>query len=194
MAHYAGLIAQRLDALAASGQPGGEPFGRERTDQLVMAALLHDIGKMVIPTAIMDKPTRLGAQLPAVLARLEMLEDKQRLAFYEGRLQAGELDEALAALEQARQLVEELNTAGFVPAERADELRRVGEREFWAGGERVPCLEPQVVELLSIMKGTLAPQERAVMEGHVEMTRRILAEVRFNEDFAQAPVFAAQHH
>lgn len=194
VAHYAGLIAQRLDALAASGQPGGEPFGRERTDQLVMAALLHDIGKMVIPTAIMDKPTRLGAQLPAVLARLEMLEDKQRLAFYEGRLQAGELDEALAALEQARQLVEELNTAGFVPAERADELRRVGEREFWAGGERVPCLEPQVVELLSIMKGTLAPQERAVMEGHVEMTRRILAEVRFNEDFAQAPVFAAQHH
>ena len=32
------------------------------------------------------------------------------------------------------------------------------------------------------------------MEGHAEMTRRILAEVRFNEDFAQAPVFAAQHH
>ena len=32
------------------------------------------------------------------------------------------------------------------------------------------------------------------MEGHVEMTRCILAEVHFNEDFAQAPVFAAQHH
>ena len=194
VARYAELIARRLDALAESGQPGGEPFGRERTDQLVMAALLHDIGKMVIPTAVMDKPTRLGTQLPAVLARLEMLQDKQRLAFYEGRLQAGELDEALSALERARQLVEELNTAGFVPAERADELRCVGKREFWAGGERVPCLEPQAVELLCIAKGTLSPQERAVMEGHVEMTHRILAEVRFNEDFAQAPVFAAQHH
>ena len=192
VAHFAKLIAQQLNAGEETAEE--ERFSAQRTDQLVMAALLHDIGKMVIPTAIMDKPTRLGAQLPAVLARLEMLEDKQRLAFYEGRLQAGELDEALAALEQARQLVEELNAAGFVPAERADELRRVGEREFWAGGERVPCLEPQVVELLSIMKGTLAPQERAVMEGHVEMTRRILAEVRFNEDFAQAPVFAAQHH
>ncbi|MGN0959534.1 MAG: TIM barrel protein, partial [Coriobacteriales bacterium] len=155
VAHYAGLIAQRLDALAADGQPGGEPFSRERTDQLMMAALLHDIGKMVIPTSVMDKPTRLGCQLPAVLTRLEMLEDKQRLAFFEGRLQADELEEALAALEQARQLVEELNTAGFVPAERADELRCVGKREFWAGGERVPCLEPQAVELLCIAKGTL---------------------------------------
>lgn len=192
VAHFAKLIAQQLNA--GEETAGEERFSAQRTDQLVMAALLHDIGKMVIPTAVMDKPTRLGAELPAVLARIELLEDRQRLAFYEGRLGEGELAEALQALAATCELVLEADGAGFVTQETADALRAAARRTYWSHDELQPCLTPQQVEKLCITKGTLTPQERTVMEGHVEMTRRILAEVHFNEDFAQAPVFATQHH
>lgn len=192
VARYARLIAQQLNA--SQDTPAQDRFNTQRLDQLVMAALLHDIGKMVIPTAVMDKPTRLGAELDAVLAHIQLLQDRQRLAFYEGRLSASERDSALQELDATRELVLEANSAGFVAQETADALRAAAQRTYWSGEEQEHSLTPQQVEKLCIAKGTLTAQERAVMEGHVEMTRRILAEVHFNEDFAQAPVFAAQHH
>ncbi|MGN0038802.1 MAG: HD domain-containing phosphohydrolase [Coriobacteriales bacterium] len=192
VARYARLIAQQLNA--GQDTPEGDHFNTKRLDQLVMAALLHDIGKMVIPTAVMDKPTRLGAELDAVLAHIQLLQDRQRLAFYEGRLSASERDSALLELGATRELVLEANSAGFVSQETADALRAAAQRTYWSGEEQEHSLTPQQVEKLCIAKGTLTAQERAVMEGHVEMTRRILAEVHFNEDFAQAPVFATQHH
>ena len=38
-------------------------------DELLMAALMHDIGKLVIPNDIIDKTTRLGDKLELVLER-----------------------------------------------------------------------------------------------------------------------------
>ena len=60
--------------------------------------------------------------------------------------------------------------------------------------EKIPLLTEEETECLKIRKGTLTDKERAVMENHVVMTRKILEKVHFNQYFKDCPVWAAQHH
>ena len=193
VAEYAELIACKLNEACAD--PGsGDYFDEERLDQLAMAAWLHDIGKMVIPTAVMDKPTRLGANEERVRTRIRRMRDANRIAYLEGRIGEAEYASANAALDEAQSLVDEVNAAGFCPPEQAERIRAVGKTAFVLDGSPCNVFADEEIEQLCVMKGTLTERERAVMQSHVAMTERILKEVRFNDAFAQAPLFAAQHH
>ena len=48
-----------------------ESFSINRKEQLVMGALLHDIGKLVIPLSVMNKASRLGGRETEIKARLQ---------------------------------------------------------------------------------------------------------------------------
>ena len=48
--------------------------------------------------------------------------------------------------------------------------------------------------MLSIRKGTLTAEERSVMQSHASVTRRILSQVRFPEEYATVPEWASSHH
>ena len=48
--------------------------------------------------------------------------------------------------------------------------------------------------MLSIRKGTLSDQERAVMEDHVSVTGKLLEQIEFSEDLSHVAQWASSHH
>ena len=48
--------------------------------------------------------------------------------------------------------------------------------------------------MLSIRRGTLSPAERGEMEKHVEITDRLLSQIRFSPELSHVRQWAASHH
>lgn len=193
VAEYAGVIAQKINEHHEKGDTP-EYFDDSRREQLVMAALLHDIGKMVVPTAVMNKATRLGDREEQVYQRMELLRAKLRVAFLEGRVDAAAYERQLNAMNEAEELVRQCNTAGFIVPDKLAMLKEKLETVYTDGEETIPCFLPEEKTSMLVQKGTLTQDERAIMEGHVTSTASILSKVHFNSDYRMAPVFAAQHH
>ena len=182
-----------LDWLEESGQ--GWTFDENSRRQFIMSVWLHDIGKLVIPLEVMDKASRLGARLPAVLHRIQVAALQARISLLEGRVDQAACNAQLAALNDARTLVEESNIAGFLPDETLDAIRAAGALQVpGADGAPQPLLTEDELECLLVQRGTLTAGERRVMESHAAMTARLLGEMAFSRNYRNVPRWAAAHH
>ena len=194
VAEYCGMIADYTNELHEKGVEE-EYFTPNRREQLVMGAFLHDIGKMAVPLAVMNKSTRLDGREKEINARLEMFGLRAKICLLEEKTDQAWYDDISRKLDDAKQIVERVNGAGFVDEETREQLKKALEYSFSEPGEKAqPFFTEEEKECLSIVKGTLTDQERRKMESHVEITERILSKVHFNKYFANSPVFAAQHH
>ncbi len=191
---YAELLADEINRLHAAGETE-DYFDEARREQLLLAAGLHDIGKMIVPLAVMNKATRLDGRLDTVRDRFRLLD-----AYYERDVLAGTLPEAEGArlraeLAEDLSLIESKDAAGFLPDEDLERLGAIASQSYLCpDGTRIPYLTEAEARCLLIRKGTLTDEERRIMESHVVMTDRILSKVRFSPKYAQARRFAATHH
>ena len=209
VAKYCGLVADHINELHARGLEE-ESFSINRKEQLVMGALLHDIGKLVIPLSVMNKASRLGGRETEIKSRLQSYALRGKIALLEGRLTPDEYAATEASINEAIEVMEAVNTAGFVNDELKARLEEVinlgitdegksgavlsGDDGEKADGRMEPFFTEEEKECLRIVKGTLTEKERKVMESHVEITDRILSKVHFNSYFLDSPKWAAEHH
>lgn len=184
-------------------------FDKERTEQLVMAAWLHDIGKVATPLSVMNKATRLDAGLSMVLQRLDYFQaslEAQSLRRQNEMLTSGQLEAAdaecseckarIAELENIRTLILKANDpATFVDDDLSREIKRIGEITFLSRqGVETPLLAPEEVEALCVRTGTLTPEERGIIEDHVRITERLLEKIPFIKKYKDVPALASMHH
>lgn len=193
VAVYAGKIADRINEMHEQGLEE-EYFDTDRREQLQLSALLHDLGKLAIPTKIMNKATRLEGRLEEIRTRFELLRLKYKVLFLENKIGQDEFNRYTAQLEQIWELVNRVNSSGTLTDEVYGQLQDVTMLSYCYGGEEIPYFTKEEKEDLLIRRGTLTEAERAVMESHVEMTERILSKVHFNKTYSQAPRFAVEHH
>lgn len=209
VAKYCGLVADHINELHARGLEE-ESFSINRKEQLVMGALLHDIGKLVIPLSVMNKASRLGGRETEIKSRLQSYVLRGKIALLEGRLTPDEYAATEASINEAIEVMDAVNTAGFVNDELKARLEEVinlgitdegksgavrpGDDSEKADGMMEPFFTEEEKECLRIVKGTLTEKERKVMESHVEITDRILSKVHFNSYFLDSPKWAAEHH
>ncbi|MCL2500954.1 MAG: HD domain-containing protein [Defluviitaleaceae bacterium] len=165
---------------------GGEHFDPERERKFLMSLLLHDIGKLVVPREVMDKETRLGPKLGAVLDRFTVLGMQAEIDWLRNEIDDDVYAMKIKEIDEARELVKKANASGFIPDDTMEKLKTLCQKEGF--------LTPEEQRCLMVRRGTLTEEERTVMEGHVEMTRRILSEVRFPKNYRMVPVWAAAHH
>ncbi|HHV96182.1 MAG TPA: HD domain-containing protein [Clostridiaceae bacterium] len=198
IARLAEKFAAYLDSLT-SGPFSNVKFSENRTAQLVMAAWLHDIGKVAIPLSIMDKSTRLGDRVEYVKQRLDLVENRLIRSFLEKKI-AGVADikleeehrEQLARLSKARQLIEKANNpTTFVDQDLFLELSELANWEPLPG---VRLLTDDEFKFLCIPKGTLTDEERKIMESHVTIAQRMLEKIRFNNRYKDVPAWVLSHH
>ncbi len=193
VAVYAGKLADYINTLHEQGLEE-EYFSKERKEQLLLSALLHDLGKMAIPTKVMNKSTRLGEQISDVRYRLQIFKLRYEIMQLQGRLTDEEYRQSIARADESLSLVEELNPAGFLEKSREEHLKKVFQYEFTDGEEKIPFFTEEEQEALLIKRGTLTEKERVIMESHVDMTERILSKVHFNSGYKDVPKWAVQHH
>ena len=172
-----------------------EYFDKNRTEQLRLAAILHDIGKMIIPTAIMNKGTRLDKNIENLDARYKYLNACYEVEILSKRMSEEEGRAIQKYLEDSLQFIHDIDGAGFLPQEKQDRIADIGAREYITpDGERIPFLTDYEKSCLEIQKGTLTAEERSVMESHVVMTEKILSKVKFHSFHKDVASIAANHH
>lgn len=176
------------------GQPA--PFSPERREEVLMSVWLHDVGKIATPLEVMDKAARLSPlQEQQLRSRFREMALLCRLDRREGRLSEAAAENLTRELAEAGERLGTLNRAGFVTDENLAWLEEVRRRTYTdEAGQVHPWLTGEEFAMLSIRKGTLSSAERAEMEKHVEITDRLLSQIRFSPELSHVRQWAAGHH
>lgn len=173
----------------------GWRFAEEEKDPFLMSLWLHDIGKLVIPLEIMDKPTRLGALEGPLLSRLEVARLMERLREYERPEEAEDARQHQQALAAARETILAANRAPFINDETLARVEEIGRmRCLRADGTQTELLTEAEKEALSVRRGTLTAAERHEIEKHVVYTGKLLERMVFSGTYRAVPQWAARHH
>lgn len=194
--HMAAYCDRFLDYLNAQARGKGDepPFSPQHREELLMSVWFHDIGKLVIPLEVMDKPARLlEEQHSAFLHRMEIIRLLGEIDGVTG--DGAELAELVQATREAEVLVESVNEAGFVTDEKLAALKELSKRTYRdRDGKERPWLAPDEYAMLSIRKGTLSDEERDIIQSHVAMTDKLLSRIRFSPELSHVREWASGHH
>lgn len=170
-------------------------FSTSHRDELLMAALMHDIGKLVIPNEIINKSTRLGGKLPLVMEHFEHLMALYHIDYLEGRISRDKWIEIKNYLLDAKQKVEEINRKGKLSDEDIAYIRDMATRSYTdVGGREVSYLSLDEAECLTILTGNLTNAERKMVNSHVEYTEKYLRNMNFGKRYPHIIQWAGAHH
>lgn len=194
VAEYATVLAKRINEKHAKGEIE-EYFDEDRLERLQLAALLHDIGKMIVPRSVMNRATRMDKDMATLEDRFALLQCYYEIDFLKGKITEEEYKEKEALLKDIVEFVHRIDNVGFLQQEDFDRVQEIAtmcyEKE---DGETIPYLTERECVCLSVRKGTLTDEDRKIMEGHVSMTAKILSKVHFNKNYTDVPRWAAEHH
>lgn len=169
-------------------------LNEEIKEQLNLAAMLHDVGKVVIPLEVMNKSDRLSSMLPVIRMRwnyIRLILENQLAA---GKMDQAEFDSFMKEFEDNIKFVEQANVAGFLGDDEFKKIDEVASRTYMWNGEKVPFLTEDEREELKIRKGTLTAKERGIIEEHVVYTDKILEKITFGKKYDKVRFFAGAHH
>ncbi|CAM2069851.1 GAF domain-containing protein [Sulfidibacter corallicola] len=174
--------------------------------EMRIAAWMHDCGKVVTPVHVMDKATKLETifdRIDMVRARFEVLRRDAELAYLRAlHAREGDPDSLRAAydaelkrLDDDLAFLEKANEGGeFLAKEVQDRIREIGNRPYREGGELRTLLTKEEIENLCIAKGTLTPEERIVINGHMVQTIKMLEALPWPRYLRRVPEIAGGHH
>lgn len=189
---------------AESGPFQGFSLNEEEWYELHIAAWLHDCGKITTPVHVMDKATKLETifdRIEVVRARFEVLKRDVEIAALKKRL-AGEGEDAereaareLARLDDELHFLENANIGGeFLPPEKQARIADIGRQRLKLGDTEQSVLSTEDVRNLSISRGTLLPEERLIINGHMVQTIKMLESLPFPRNLRRVPEYAGGHH
>lgn len=182
-----------LDWLTETDQDWQIP--EDKRDAFLMSVWLHDIGKLIVPLEIMDKPDRLGVFYNGLKSRVEIAQLMERLRAFEDPAQADTCEEKARTFKEAWETIKEANSAGFLDDGKIEKLRSFGELTCMdASGETIPFLMDAELEAITVRKGTLTDKERHQIEEHVTYTARMLSQMNFRGIYENVPFWAGAHH
>ena len=170
-------------------------FDEKRLEDLSMAATLHDIGKIITPLAIMDKVDRLGERLPLLRSRIELKKHQLEIEYLKNEISVHEYEETLKKFEEDVEFAEKVVVSFKLSDEDIIRIQKLASYTYKNQEKEIaPVFEKEDIEGLSILRGTLTPDERKIMEEHVSVTGRLLGGVAFTKYFEKVPLFARSHH
>jgi|WetSurMetagenome_2_1015567.scaffolds.fasta_scaffold00017_20 HD-GYP domain-containing protein (c-di-GMP phosphodiesterase class II) len=181
----------------AVNRENGGPFGdvrfsEDRKNQFRFAALLHDIGKIGVPEALLTKEHRLSAEAMEVIG--------MRAEYIRAVVPARAQDPLFAWRSRADvdsdvEFIESVNKAGTLSDDMPARLSAIRAKTYEdSAGRRRAFLTDREFESLSVRKGNLTARERERINSHAQATRRILSRIPWTRDLAGIPDIAGHHH
>lgn len=166
------------------------PFSEHDREELITSVWLHDIGKLATPRAVMDKAKRLTPiQRERIAHRLSTIRLLAKLRTPET---------AQSVIDETREVeagIDAIDGAGFLPDDKLNWVNSLKGKTYTdEDGTERNWLSPDEIDMLTIRKGTLSPEERRVMENHVVVTDRLLSQIKFSADMSRVRKWAASHH
>jgi len=188
-------------------------LSKEELYELKIAALLHDCGKVTTPVHIVDKATRLETifdRIRLVDMRFEVVKrdvqiaslQKQLAAFSERSVkeimeERERTKKILGQIDEDRQFIRDSNSGEFaMNEERRKRIRDIALKYRWVGPDHKEetIVSEDEVHALTSSQGTLTPEERAIVNQHVEVTVKMLESLHYPKSLRNVPLFARAHH
>ncbi len=164
----------------------------ENAQMFYMSIYLHDVGKVAVPLRVMDKATRLSSKIDKVMTRLDIISLTTKLNSMKENC---DFTLKINEIEDVRNLVHEINEKPFLNDEYIEKVNCLKNKFYEDENKnKLPWFLEDEIEDLLIIRGTLTPKEREIMQNHVVMTEQILAKMEFKNEYAKVPVWAANHH
>jgi HD-GYP domain-containing protein (c-di-GMP phosphodiesterase class II) len=218
---YTGGHCQRVPVLtmllaeAASGCEVGPLKSFAMTDrdryELKIAGLLHDCGKVTTPVHVVDKATKLqtifdrvalldtrfevvkrDAEIALLRARLEKLGQGRKDPVGDAQLAAG-----IREIENDREFRRRANIGSeAMKDEDIARVQTIARRYRWrdSEGQTADFLSEEEVRNLTIRYGTLTPEERNVINHHIEVTIQMLEALPWPKHLKNVAEYAGGHH
>jgi HD-GYP domain-containing protein (c-di-GMP phosphodiesterase class II) len=187
-------LARAVNATSV-GPFGDVHFSAAQLREIRFAALLHDVGKLVIPEDVLLKSRKLPPVLSErVFARFDLIHRTLELEHCASSSN-GELAAALDQLEEMRRTVRNANEPSVRDHKPSRELAEIAARRFRGpDGAETHYLTNEELHFLELQRGTLDDRERALVEYHAEATRRLLKSVLWTDELKNVPTYASGHH
>jgi HD-GYP domain-containing protein (c-di-GMP phosphodiesterase class II) len=188
-------------------------FSREDIREIRYASILHDFGKVGVKEEVLVKAQKLYPhQLELIEKRFQYIHKSLELESYRKKVDyliahgnrgyeehfAGldaERNRELANLDGFMQDILRANQPTVLPEKISEKLVEIaGWRFDDPAGPSEPLLTPVELQLLSITKGSLNPEERLQIESHVIHSFRFLEQIPWTKELKRIPEIARAHH
>jgi HD-GYP domain-containing protein (c-di-GMP phosphodiesterase class II) len=198
---------------ADSGPYKDVHFTPHELQELHYASLLHDFGKVGVPQELLVKPKKLDpnhlkliqTRFAHVQKTLELEATRKKLEFalhhdaQEYEAFSCQIDEQylkeLKNLEAFSENIRQANEPAAVPEKASEKLLEIASWNFPdPSGPKQPLLTPEELNVLSIPKGSLGPNERERIESHVEHSFRFLSRIPWTKELKNIPRIVLAHH
>lgn len=172
-------IAEKLNQLREISPAAKQKLSQIKLQEIEYAALLHDIGKIGVPEAILTKRQRLSPD--------RMMAIKIRFDFI--TVTTGQ------TLTEEFSLLAKLNEAHSVSPEVCQAVKKLAHRTYTdLQGVIQHFLLPEEEEALCVPRGNLIKQEFNQIQTHAEKSYKILKQIPFPAHLHRIPYIAYQHH
>jgi hypothetical protein len=163
-------------------------------EQLILAAKLHDIGKMSVPLSIINKSSRLEGKLCLMRERWKVIELDLENKYLKNIYTKEEYEDKLNEFKSACAFIELIDKIGFIDNEKQDMISEIIKLEYPTQFGVLKIVEQEEESDVRIVKGTLTKEERLKIENHVSDTANILEKIVFGEVYNQVQYIACAHH
>lgn len=208
VANYCMRVIEGVNSIT-TGPFGEQWFNEDRRLTLRYAALLHDFGKIGVPSEVLLKKTKLSDRKIAEVenrfrvARMEIAARRNREKFealwQDRTLAAGALrhfDERIhreqVALMEDLAWLHSLLGSGPIPEAALPRLKKL--TECWPTVGEPLLRDDELQAMLSCGSRTLTSQEFAKIQEHASKTREYLTQIPWSCALKNVPEFAGNHH
>lgn len=173
-------------------------YSKNELKQIELAAWMHDIGKISMPEAIIDKSTKLETIIDGieiVKERFEILFRDLEIQLLKNEINQTEHDKKLTQLKEDRQFLEESNIGEeFMSDEKLQKIEELGKLTYKKGDKEISFLSKNELLNLSIRRGTLTDKEKNIISSHTELSLDMLKKLPFPKKYKDLVNIAANHH
>ena len=186
-------------------------YSHDQLNELRIAALMHDIGKITTPEYVVNKSTKLETifdRIDVVKTRYEVLKRDAEIEFLKLKMEALESDndtlipilekkyeEKIAKYKDDLEFLQESNIGGeFMSDDKITRLDSIAKETFSQDDEILHLLTDDEVLNLGIRKGTLTNDEREIINNHAKVSLDMLNALPFPKKLRRIPEIAGGHH
>lgn len=170
-------------------------FTPEQIQELNVAALLHDIGKIGIKERILQKRYRLNKEHQNILTyKFNYLKKCLRLKEMSREISEDELV-ILGKIDEYLSFILQMCKREYITSEEEEKVIKISQIEYVDIDNEVKfLLDDFEVDNLTVKRGNLTEKERKIVNTHVDHTYAILKKIPWSKNFKLVPEIASCHH
>ena len=168
--------------------------------ELKIAGLLHDCGKITTPVHVVDKSTK----LEKIFDRINLIEVRSEIVLRDIQLAlAQKFINQTEAEERRLQLIDDYNFLShtniggeFMKDPDVQRVHDIAKRYIWQdiSGQNHPFLSDEEITNLTIRAGTLNNEERQIINHHIDLTISMLEKLPWPKHLKNVTEYAGGHH